>query len=463
MTLSNVPGSFRDPSGFLFYRNGQLLRQINNEYRQEFEFLLQSGLYEELCSQKMLVPHKEMSLDLALNDKAYRVIKPHQLPFISYPYEWSFSQLKDAALLTLSIQQMALEKDMVLKDASAYNVQFFECRPVFIDTLSFEKYQAGTPWCAYRQFCQHFLAPLALMSRTHIGLNQLLRLYIDGIPLDIASSLLPKSSKLNFSLGLHIHLHAKSQKKHAHTAVKQDKKQKDFSKRSFIALIDSLKSFVKKLTWKPGGTEWYNYYENNNNYGEAGLKEKEQVLLRLIKRISPKTVWDLGSNTGRFSRIAIAAGATNVISWDIDPACVESNYKMMVKNKESGLLPLLLDLTNPSPGIGWDNKERSSFGDRGPADTVLALGLIHHLAIANNVPLSKIAYFLCKLSPWLIIEFVPKDDSQVEKLLATRKDIFPTYTTHNFEKIFEEQFIIEETINIPNTKRTLYCMKRRDK
>ncbi len=220
---------------------------------------------------------------------------------------------------------------------------------------------------------------------------------------------------------------------------------------------------MKKLTWKPGGTEWYNYYENNNNYGEAGLKEKEQVLLRLIKRISPKTVWDLGSNTGRFSRIAIAAGATNVISWDIDPACVESNYKMMVKNKESGLLPLLLDLTNPSPGIGWDNKERSSFGDRGPADTVLALGLIHHLAIANNVPLSKIAYFLCKLSPWLIIEFVPKDDSQVEKLLATRKDIFPTYTTHNFEKIFEEQFIIEETINIPNTKRTLYCMKRRDK
>jgi hypothetical protein len=134
----------------------------------------------------------------------------------------------------------------------------------------------------------------------------------------------------------------------------------------------------------------------------------------------------------------------------------------MVKNQESGLLPLLLDLTNPSPGIGWDNKERSSFGDRGPADAVLALGLIHHLAISNNVPLSKIADFFCKLSPWLIIEFVPKDDSQVEKLLTTRKDIFPTYTCHDFEKIFDEQFFIEETINIPNTKRTLYCMKRRD-
>jgi len=424
---------------------------------------MHSGLYEELCSQKMLVPHKEVSQDLALNNKAYKVIQPIQLPFISYPYEWSFSQLKDAALLTLSIQQMALEKDMVLKDASAYNVQFFQGCPIFIDTLSFERYEEGTTWCAYRQFCQHFLAPLALMSRTHISLNQLLRIYIDGIPLDIASSLLPKSSKLNFSLGLHIHLHAKSQKKYAHAAIKQDgKKQKNFTRRSFFALIDSLKSFVEKLIWKPGGTEWYNYYENNNNYGEAGLEEKERVLLRLMKHISPKTVWDLGGNTGRFSRIAVDAGATNVISWDIDPACVESNYKMMVKNQESALLPLLLDLTNPSPGIGWDNKERSSFGERGPADAVLALGLIHHLAIANNVPLSKIADFFYKLSPWLIIEFVPKEDSQVQKLLATRKDIFPTYTNSGFKKAFEKQFIIDETIEIPNTKRTLYCMKRRD-
>ncbi len=238
---------------------------------------------------------------------------------------------------------------MVLKDASAYNVQFFQCHPVFIDTLSFEKYQEGTPWCAYRQFCQHFLAPLALMSRTNIDLNKLLRLYIDGIPLELASDLLPQFSKLNFSLGLHIHLHARSQKKYAHTALKQhDKKQRNFSKKSFFALLDSLKSFIEKLVWKPGGTEWHNYYESNNNYGESGLEEKEQALLRLIKRISPETVWDLGSNTGRFSRIAIAAGATNVISWDIDPACVESNYKMMVKNQESGLLPLLLDLTNPS-------------------------------------------------------------------------------------------------------------------
>jgi len=226
MSLSKVSGSFRDPSGFLFYLNGQIYRQINTEYQQEYELLMHSGLYDELCSQKMLVPHEEVSQDLALNDKAYKVIQPHQLPFISYPYEWSFSQLKDAALLTLSIQQMSLKKDMVLKDASAYNIQFFQCRPVFIDTLSFERYDEGTPWCAYRQFCQHFLAPLALMSRTHIGLNQLLRLYIDGIPLDIASSLLPLSSKLNFSLGLHIHLHAKSQKKHANTTLGQVQKQK---------------------------------------------------------------------------------------------------------------------------------------------------------------------------------------------------------------------------------------------
>jgi len=463
MSLSNVPGSFRDPSGFLYYRDNQLYRQINHAYSRQYEHLIQSGLYDELCDNGMIVPHHEVNLDLAYDDQAYKIIQPQKLPTISYPYEWAFSQLKDAALLTLSIQQAALKKDIVLKDASAYNVQFHHGRPVFIDTLSFDFYEEGRPWAAYRQFCQHFLAPLALMCRTDIRLNQLLRVYIDGIPMDLASALLPTTSKLNFSLGMHIHLHARTQKKFAAQTHSSEKVKGSLSKKSFLALLDNLTSCIQKLVWKPGGTEWYDYYESNNNYGEEGLKEKEILLEKVLRRIAPKTVWDLGSNTGYFSRIAVKAGAENVVSWDIDPGCVESNYRMMVRQKETCLLPLLLDLTNPSPGIGWDNDERLPMQMRAPADAVLALGLIHHLAISNNVPLSRIADFFCKLAPWLILEFVPKEDSQVQKLLATRDDIFTTYNQDCFEEQFKELYTIEESVKVQKTKRTLYCLKRRKK
>ncbi|MCJ7513764.1 MAG: hypothetical protein MUO23_12440, partial [Anaerolineales bacterium] len=197
--------SFRDPSGYLFERNGKLFRQVNRSYQADFDRLIASGLYAELTGVGLIIPHIESPAAPDEPGLAYRVIEPEPVPFISYPYEWSFGQLQTAALTTLSIQKRALSKGMSLKDSSAYNIQFHHGRPVLIDTLSFETYREGEPWDAYRQFCQHFLAPLALMAHTDIRLGQLLRVYIDGIPLDLASRLLPRKTRFSFSLLTHLH------------------------------------------------------------------------------------------------------------------------------------------------------------------------------------------------------------------------------------------------------------------
>jgi len=453
-----IPSSFRDPSGFLFLSEGNIYRQINLCYRDDYDFFITSGLCSELVKSGKLIFHDEVNYSLSISDQAYKVIKPRILPFISYPYEWSFSQLKDAALLTLEIQQKALAKGLSLKDASAYNVQFLDGKPIFIDTLSFERFEDGCPWVAYRQFCQHFLAPLALMSRTDIRLNQILKSFIDGLPLELASTLLPFSSKMSLTLGLHIHLHAKSQRKYANNDIRNVGAKKAFTRKSFYALLDSLLSGVERLTWNSGKTVWGDYYEANNNYGDEGITNKEMIVSEFLDEVLPKTVWDLGANTGRFSRIAAVKGAF-VVAWDSDPGCVEINYKKTRLENEQNILPLVLDLANPSPGIGWDNTERMSFSERGPADLILALGLNHHLAISNNIPFRRIAASLSKLCKSLVIEFVPKDDSQVQKLLATRKDIYHDYTQAAFEMEFLRYFRLEKSVGIKGTKRILYLME----
>jgi ribosomal protein L11 methylase PrmA len=454
-----VAGSFRDPSGFLFTSNGTLFRQVNERYRQAWEAFHASGLYGQLVKEELLVPHEEASLDLAPAPGAYRVIRPERIPFVSYPYEWCFSELQDAALTTLRIQEIALERGFVLKDASAYNVQFRDGRPIFIDTLSFEPYREGQPWVAYRQFCQHFLAPLALMACRDVRLAQLLRIYVDGIPLDLASRLLPRATRFRFGLLTHIHLHARSQTRHADdagsgAAVPAAR----VSMEGLRGLIDSLRSAVRRLSWKAGGTEWGDYYEGTN-YTAAASEHKAELVRKLLGSVSPATVWDLGGNTGVFSRIGVESGA-HVVSWDVDPAAVEKNYRRLRQEGSRRLLPLLLDLTNPSGGVGWRNEERMSLSERSPVDLVMALALIHHLAISNNVPLPRIADFFASLSAHLLVEFVPKQDSQVKRLLATREDIFDDYTQAGFEAAFSRHYETLEVHPIPESERTLYLLRR---
>jgi hypothetical protein len=425
---------------------------------------MESGLYEKLVKAGLLIQHVEVEQEpapertsaLRESEAALKVIQPNRVPFISYPYEWSFGQLKDAALATLSIQKRALKAGMSLKDASAYNIQFVRGKPALIDTLSFEMYTEGQPWVAYRQFCQHFLAPLALMALKDVRLNQLLRVYIDGVPLDLASGLLPWKTRLNFGLLTHIHLHAGAQKRYAGEDVKS--RRGSMSRQAMLGLIDSLESTVRKLDWTPRGTEWGNYYDITN-YSDAAFEHKRQLVGEWTERMSPTLVWDLGANNGVFSRVAGESGAY-VVSFDIDPAAVEQNYRQMRDEKVGNLLPLLLDLTNPSPAIGWANRERDSLGARGPADMVLALAVIHHLAISNNVPLPQLADFFADMGNWLVIEFVPKTDSQVKKLLASREDIFPEYTRDGFESAFRGRFRIHEALEVRDSERVLYLMEK---
>jgi len=449
--------SFRDPSGFLFHHQGTLFRQVNRSYGSDYDLLQESGLYDLLTGKGLLIPHREASLDLARSDEAVKILEPDPVAFISYPYEWCFSQLKDAALATLRIQRLALKKGMCLKDASAYNIQFHQGNPVLIDTLSFTAYQEGTPWVAYRQFCQHFLAPLALMARCDIRLGALLRTNIDGVPLDLASRLLPWRTRLNPGLLMHIHAHARSQAKH------QDRQKTArttrVGKNALLGIIDSLKGAITKLSWRPGGTEWGEYYDDTN-YSDSALLAKKDHVAAMLDRTDSRVVWDVGANNGFFSQVASDRGMFTLAA-DIDPTAVEQNWRTCRKGGRPHMLPLVMDLTNPSPGLGWGHEERDAFLNRGPADTVIALALIHHLAISNNVPLDRLADFFARAGKHLIIEFVPKNDSQVQRLLATREDVFPTYHQAGFEQAFAGNFEILEQIDIEGSERTLYLMRRK--
>ena len=457
---TRLPSSFRDPNGFIFKQGGVLYRQVNQSYASEYSMLMESGLYDKLTKNGMLIPHEEVDVTPAEPAQAFKVIQPQYIPFISYPYEWSFGLLKEAALKTLSIQKRALKAGMTLKDASAYNIQFINSKAALIDSLSFDIYHEGEPWVAYRQFCQHFLAPLALMAHTDVRLSQLLKVYIDGIPLDLASRLLPFASRLNFGLLTHLHLHARLQKDSANPTDQKKSATGKMTKQGMIGLIESLEATVKKLSWKPAGTEWGDYY-NITNYSDKAFEHKKKLVSEWTSRVAPKLMWDLGANDGTFSRLGSDQGI-HTISFDIDPAAVEQNYRKAKEKKETNIVPLLLDLTNPSPAIGWHNRERDSFIERAPADLVLALALIHHLAISNNVPLSQLADFFADAGRWLVIEFVPKSDSQVQKLLTSRKDIFPNYTRESFEMAFAKRFSIHEKIAIEESERHLYLMQRKE-
>ncbi len=447
--------SFRDPSGFVFVRDGEVFRQINRSYQPHFDLLIESGLYSSLLKNGKIVSHEETAELFDENSRGYKVIRHEKIPFISYPYEWCFSQFRDAALLTLDIEMRALKKGMCLKDASAYNVQFIGSKPVFIDTLSFEKYTEGEPWIAYKQFCQHFLAPLVLMKYHSVSCAKMAAIFLDGIDLGIASSMLPFSTKLSFSLLAHIHLHAGFQKKYSEKPL-SDKK---ISLNSRLALIDSLKCLVTKMDRKIPRTQWGSYY-TDIHYSDEALNHKKQIVESFVKRITPQTVFDLGGNAGVFSRIA-SKFASYTVSTDLDPEAVELNYTQASEEKERTLLPLVIDLANPSPAIGWQNSERSSFVQRGPADMIMALALVHHLVISNNCTFNMVAEFFASLCRFAIVEFIPYDDKQIKLMLSTRKDIAHEYNQDVFESAFGEYFTTLEVCPLHDSGRKLYLFKKR--
>ena len=458
-----VAGSFRDPAGFVFTREGVLYRQVNRSFAARYEAVKDSGLFAALAAQGLLVAHEEVDVAPADPQQAAVVLQPERVAFVSYPFEWCPSQLRAAAQVTLQAQTLALDHGMTLRDASAYNVQFLRGRPVLIDTLSFEPLVEGAPWVAYRQFCQHFLAPLALMAHVDVRLGQLLRVHLDGIPLDLAAALLPARTLMQPGLAMHVRAHAASQRRHAGKGSTPDPEAtatgKSFSLQAFRGLLASLGKAVEKQQWEPSESAWRDYYAAKESYSDDSLQHKEDLVAKVLADLAPSTVWDLGANTGRFSRIAAAAGA-QVVAIEMDPSAVELSWRQVTEEGETGVLPLWMDLSNPTPSQGWAHTERPSLSERGPVDVALALALIHHLAIGANVPLDDIATWFATLADRLVIEWVPKDDPMVQRLLATREDVFDDYTRDHFETAVLRHFRIERREEVRGSRRTLYVLHR---
>jgi hypothetical protein len=465
MAPTTEPASFRDPAGFIFYREDKVYRAVNFSYKDDYTSLIQSGLYQALVDKGWLIPHEEVSEDsLGGNpfpgQPVFKFLHVATIPFISYPYEWCFSQLKEAALLTLNIQLLALEHGMTLKDSSSFNVQFYQGKPVFIDSLSFTAYEEGKPWVAYRQFCTHFLAPLALISKISPHLRGMLQLYPEGIPLMLASKLLKKKTKWSPFFQMHVHYHAKLENKYSGDTKASAKIKYNLSKTRLAAIIKHLQSGVSALQMDVSKTEWSDYYQEFS-YSDEAFAYKKELIKKWASELPAGITWDLGSNTGVFSKL-VQPYARQVVAFDIDYLAVEKFYLSLKNDEVKNILPLVQDLGNPTPAIGWSNRERKSLTQRGPADLVLALALVHHVCIGNNVPFLKFAEYLSGLTKYLIIEFVPKHDPQAQRLLVTREDVFQDYQQPVFEAAFGSCFRIDKRQELTGTERTLYLMTRHD-
>ena len=446
------PSSFRDPSGFVFRANGQVYRQVNTQYAATYDRFMQSGLYEKLTASKKLLPHTEVTENLTGTNNFYKTLLPEQLRFISYPYEWCFDELKDAALLVLDIMKESIAHGFILKDATPFNVQFHNGKPVWIDTLSFDVYEPSKPWVAYRQFCECFLFPLYLGRYLKTDIHKTLSTYLEGIPASLTARLLPMRSSLNLGVWLHVYLHS---------AVKSENKpqagQGGFNKKKLQNLIMHLETIISGFRGRRTGTTWSDYYDATI-LSHRYLTEKEKLFRQLIEKISFDTALDAGTNDGHFAKILAEKGAS-VIAIDNDSASINRLYDAVKQKKITNVLPLQVDITQPSPALGYRNKERAAFFDRVHTELVTALALIHHLVLSKNIPLSSLGEFFAEITGrYLLIEFVPPDDPKVIELSKSRTALHP-YDIETFEAGFGRHFTTLEKLQVPGTGRILYLME----
>lgn len=462
MRVTSDSGSFRDPSGHVFSRNGHIYRAIFEAGAKDFEAARDAGIHEKLIEAGLLIPHEEVDARDALPGTVYCLRHP-RLPMVSYPWEWSFSLLKDAALLHLDIMERLIPEGFWLRDASAFNVQYDGNGLRLIDTLSIGRRVPDSPWVAYKQFCSHFLAPLTLAAYGDVRTLSLWRAYIDGYPLDLAAKMLPLRRRCMPGLFMHLVLHARFQasadRKEDIGKADQAKKPK-LSDQGLIALIRSLRRTVSGIQWKQSSAIWAEYGDIRT-YDSEDVTRKAAYVAEAVEQVKPDVVWDLGANTGEFSEIAASRGAF-VASIDSDPACTEFLYgKISQTEGTEKILPLVMDLANPSPGLGWDGCERFSLRDRGPADLVLALALIHHLVLSSCVPLEMVARWFSALAEHVLVEFVPPGDPMVRKLLRSRVDEHLPYDEAAFRSSFEPLFRFVNSVTLDNG-RTLFLCRRKE-
>jgi ribosomal protein L11 methylase PrmA len=447
------PSSYRDPSGHIFEQEGIIYRQINASYADDYLHLKSSGLLAKLRSNKQIIDHEEVQAVEGADPSAWLVIKPQRIPTISYPSEWSFDALKDAALLHLDIMELSLSHNMILKDASPYNVQFVKGRAIFIDTLSFERYNQALPWIAYRQFCECFLYPLLLESYKKFYINQVYDSFPDGISAGQTANLLPFRTHLSLGCWLHVFLPASVAK-----STHKGSRAIAFSKKKMINLVSHLQTLISVLKSNDKSAAAWNTYYSETILSDAYLENKRAIFTQLTSDLKISAAIDIGCNDGYFSNLLCRNGVS-VVAIDNDAPSVNRLF-LHAKKESLNILPLVVDISNPTPAIGFQNLERSSFLQRLNCELIVALALVHHLVIGKNIPLGMLVSFFYKYTKWLLIEFVPKDDPKVTAMLATREDVFVDYNQENFESTIAVYFALINKQAVPGTIRTIYLYKK---
>lgn len=456
-------GSFRDPSGHVYTIEGQIYRTVLEPAAPAYTALRTSGLLDELQREGWLVGTEEVPRDILgrAGANAIHVVRHQRVPFISYPYEWPFPALKAAALFHLDLQIRVLQRGFSLSDASAYNVQFNGTAPVFIDLLSLRPYRPGEYWAGYRQFCEQFLIPLLLCAYLGVPHNAWLRGSPEGIPVADFVRLLPLSRRISPRVFLHLVAQARLAEKARNSkseAIGKVRRGK-LSEAGYKGILMQLRRWIEGLQpARSGGSEWGDYAESNS-YRPEEYEAKRAFVVAFAEAVKPPVLVDLGCNTGDFSLAALEAGAGYAVGFDGDHKALDRAFAR-AQQARLRFLPLLMDLANPSPDQGWRQAERKGFGARGRTDGLIALALIHHLAIARNIPLDQAVAWLTSLASTGIIEFVPKDDPTVQTMLALREDIFPDYTEDNFSTLLGHHGRIVAKSRISGTGRTLYRYER---
>lgn len=456
------PGSFRDPSNRVFHRDGRVLRGVRGDAADHWSRLRRSGLLSRLMDRGALIATREVPAEeLPGGDgEPWRLVLEHErVPFISYPYEWSFTMLQDAAVLHLEVLAEALSNGMTLKDGSAFNVQWMGATPVFIDIVSFES-STGTPWAGYRQFCQTFLYPLLLQAHRGVPYQPFLRGQVEGLTAQQMRGLLAPRLGLRAGVLKHIVLHDAMQRRFtrgAQTTARQ-LREAGFNDELGAAVARSLLNLVRRLRPRRRHSPWVDY-TRTCIYSDRERAAKAELVRRAVAGTGDRLVLDLGCNDGTYSKVAAQEGAY-VIAADADEAVVDHLFASLRYHGRGRILPLVLDVADPSPGIGWRGRERQAFLERARPDVVLCLALLHHLVIGRNVPLVQVVEWLRSLNARVVIEFVDHDDPMAKRLSANKPaGVHADYRLDLFERELDRWFCVEERVAL--SRRTLFVVQPR--
>jgi len=456
-------GSFRDRDGRVYHFQGRVFRGLSAPALDSFRQLTQKPFYTKLAESGKVIGTREITAEqnpLPDDIQATWVgfLEHDPVPVISYPYEWTFSMLKAAAALQLHLVERAVSNGFTLKDATPYNIQFVGCKPVFIDIPSFEPLQEGEPWAGYRQFCEMFLFPLFLQVYKGCNFQPFMRASIDGVNLQAAASLFGFRDRFRKGVMPHVWLQSKLDRRFGGSSenVRSSLKSAGFNRELILVNVRKLQKLVKKLEWEATGSEWGDYTEFHN-YSDEDHVRKEDFIRASIQNEKPAAVWDIGCNTGQFSRIA-AAECSRVVSTDIDHVAVERIF--LNPETPDNVLPLVQNVADPSPNWGWRNRERSDLQTRSRPDLVLCLALIHHVVITANIPLAEFIDWLAGLTDTLVIEYVSRKDDKVQTLLRNKEDKYKDYTRESLEKNLKRHFEITQQQSVNNGNRTLYLCRR---